>query len=312
MTRAEIDEILRRSSGAQADRHGGNSAVTRVEFGGGVFAVKDYSARHDGAQRMAREFNSLLFLERYSLSGFARSVVQDESSQRAVYTWLPGVRPELDRGTVGSMLGVLDRLHQLADEPGAHAIGLATDSACTPADILRQVRERVKQLSGSANAAVHELLVTDIASAQDLLGAWAQDLGVPVMTLSLSDIGPHNMLWDEMTGTMYCVDLEFFGRDDATKLVCDALLHPQSNWTTSTAEAFVEGSIRVFGLPIERIWVYLPYYSLKWALIALARAQRDLGTQAGSVSATDSGPRALDLARRYAQRANEIRTPNPW
>ena len=41
---------------------GGNSTITRVEFEQLDYAVKDYSARADGYQRLTQEFSALEFL----------------------------------------------------------------------------------------------------------------------------------------------------------------------------------------------------------------------------------------------------------
>lgn len=305
LTLSEMDEVLRSADDITAARRGGNSTVTRVEFGERVFAVKDYSGRTDGIRRMGREFDSLVFLERNVIPGFSRPLARDESSCRAVYTWVPGVTPILNFDTVNAMLEVFERLHHLACDSTARSIGPATDAASTPAEILHQVEERSRELFEAGGTAVREVLATDIAPAKRLLSSRVLDFGAPTRTLSLSDCGTHNMLQDDVTTAMYFIDLEFFGHDDATKLVCDTLLHPQATWGADTAKEFVEGCLRVFGLAADRIWTYLPYFSLKWSLVILARAQREICAHTEGDVVPEAGQRALDLARRFASRASE-------
>jgi hypothetical protein len=102
------------------------------------------------------------------------------------------------------------------------------------------------------------------------------EVGQVVLTLSPSDFGAHNLLWDEITGRMKCIDLEFFGWDDAHKLTCDSLLHPLAHWTDECAEAFLLGAVETYKLDEGRLKWLWPLLNLKWAAITLSRSERNL------------------------------------
>jgi hypothetical protein len=97
---------------------------------------------------------------------------------------------------------------------------------------------------------------------------------------------------------MHCVDFEFFGWDDAHKLVCDTLLHPQSTWEVSEATKFLEGVSDIYHLDEERLIRLWPLLSMKWSTIVLHRVSRDL-LRNDEVSAR----RSLNLVKSYLTEA---------
>ena len=111
------------------------------------------------------------------------------------------------------------------------------------------------------------------------------ETGRAAVTLSPSDFGAHNLLWDHETEQMRCVDLEFFGWDDAHKLTCDSLLHPLATWSVDCADTFLSGAIVTYNLDEERLFRLWPLLNLKWAAITLSRSERNL--QEGNTSLAD-------------------------
>jgi hypothetical protein len=93
----------------------------------------------------------------------------------------------------------------------------------------------------------------------------------PALITSPSDFGPHNLLKTAGGDAYRVVDLEFFGLDEAHKLVGDTLLHPQNQWSDLTLQPFFSSAAYELGLHSGRLEAFLPLLSLKWATIVLAK-----------------------------------------
>jgi hypothetical protein len=100
---------------------------------------------------------------------------------------------------------------------------------------------------------------------------------------------------------MRCIDLEFFGWDDAHKLTCDSLLHPLAKWSVDCAKTFIEGAFVIYNLDVARLIRLWPLLNLKWAAITLSRAERNL-------QAMDQEPadQAMQRAKIYVARASLV------
>ena len=89
--------------------------------------------------------------------------------------------------------------------------------------------------------------------------------------ISSSDFGFHNALRCRH-GHLVFVDFEYFGWDDPVKLVCDFLLHPAMDSSTTEKGQFWEGAKELFAADPafqERFYLFYPYYALRWCMILL-------------------------------------------
>jgi hypothetical protein len=281
LTVADVLEIIDLASQTSVVRAGGNSTVAQVEFNEEFFAVKDYSARIDGERRLIQEFSALEFLHPELPAHFARPLGIEPRGTRAVYSWIKGIQPPLNSHTVACMLEIADELHRLSVRGNRKQVKSATDQVLNVGHLNEQLFQRVKTLSANS-ALVANFTRTRIAPVMHELFENQHETGHALPTLSPSDFGAHNLLWDESSGLMRCVDLEFFGVDDAHKLVCDSLLHPLALWTPICANGFLAGAIDIYQLDVNRLTWLWPFLNLKWAAIILARAERDL--QSGNES----------------------------
>jgi hypothetical protein len=122
--------------------------------------------------------------------------------------------------------------------------------------------------------------------------------GLPIRILSPSDFGQHNVI--PGSDGMRIIDLEFFGWDDAHKLVADTILHPMNSWRDAERSTFIELTRDLYGLDPQRLHSVLNFCALKWATIIVGRAGRqwdggDLDGFSQSVKrATTYVGRALD------------------
>jgi len=263
-------------------RRGGNSTVTRLTLGDSTYAVKDYSQRSDGQQRMAREFTALGFVHPRLPGSFARPVAMSPHDRLAVHTWLEGTPAPLDEVTVDGLLGILADVDRIGADPWAAHLPQATDAVLSIRDIESQVVTRLGALASSHSESVRDTAVAAIRQrpllpSPDTSGSSGVGPAHP-RTLSLSDAGAHNLLRTP-TG-IACVDLEFFGWDDPHKLVCDALLHPLARWTRPLAEQFLAGAEDLYGLAEARLLAFYPWLAAKWIAIVLTRMERLQGLPA--------------------------------
>ncbi len=280
-------------------RVGGNSTITRVKFKKRDYAVKDYSARADGNQRLTQEFSALEFLHPELPDRFAEPLGIASDGQRAVYSWLDGIRPVLDRESVAHMLDIASELHYLSKRVKPEQVKAATDQVLNISDIGDQLVKRFETLQ-AVPGPIADFTKTHALPLLLELRIDDNETGRAAITLSPSDFGAHNLLWDEQTERMRCVDLEFFGWDDAHKLTCDSLLHPLAEWSVDCADTFLAGAFATFNLDEARLIRLWSLLNLKWAAITLSRAARNL--QAGDTTLADQ---ATKWATTYVARAGQ-------
>ena len=130
-------------------RVGGNSTITRVKFDNKAYAVKDYSARADGAQRLTQEFAALEFLHPELPDRFAEPLGVRPDRVRAVYSWVEGVSPPLDTQTVAHMLDIASELHHLSKKVKPDRVKPATDQVLNYSDVAGQLNKRFEALLAS-------------------------------------------------------------------------------------------------------------------------------------------------------------------
>jgi hypothetical protein len=317
ITDAEATSILLSSRRMTDVRAGGNSRVVRVDMGGTSYAVKDYSRRSDGRARLEREWLSLDLLATRLPGLVPEPIWRDGSVSVAIHSWLPGAPPELDDGAVSAMLTWMAELHELHHEAPHVGFPAAVDAVASVVDAAGQVRARCEALRGTAGAASCEPLrsgVNEVLAELDAVMSTrfsaASEMDGPscmVETLSPSDFGPHNLLHDPPSRTYRLVDLEFFGIDDAHKLVCDTILHPQNTWTARNLERFVDGAHAALGTTDARLERLLPVLSLKWATIVLARIAREGPCANLPRRGDDACSRGVDFISQYLRLSRSAR-----
>jgi hypothetical protein len=287
LTVAELAEVLRLADDSNVTHAGGNSTVAHVRSGAFDYAVKDYSGRVDALYRQQQETAALILVNQHLNRYFASPMGVSHDGLRAVHSWIDGIHPVTNVQTVSHMLEMLLALHQLSSNTGQDRAKPAIDHILLPQQLQKQMEDRISVLllgPPEVRRVTHERLIPAFQG----LRSPSNGSGSPTQTLSPSDFGVHNLLWNNATQSMHCVDLEFFGWDDAHKLVCDTLLHPLAQWTQDTAEEFLDGTASLYRLDMHRLAWLWPRLCLKWAAINLARASREssIGNSAASEQAT--------------------------
>ena len=294
----DVNNIIAASHLVKPQLRGGNSTISRVEYDGSTYAVKNYSERSDGGRRLLQEYAGLDLVCKSMPGVFPQPVGIDLEHKIGVYTWVSGVRPDANSETISQMLAILTGLHHLGSNMGGQIANHAVDSIFLMGDVFVQIEERINGFDRD-QLIINELVEQELIPQLERCKESTDDVGAAIITLSPSDFGVHNLLWDKKSGSMSCVDFEFFGWDDAHKLVCDTLLHPLSTWEVAGGTHFMDGVMNLYQLNQTRLIHLWPLLSLKWSTIVLSRASREI-IRDDAVSAGES----IELAKLYVFEAS--------
>jgi hypothetical protein len=232
-----IQDILKLTSIPDLVIQGGNSKITKVNSDSNFYCIKDYSQRLDGKVRMMKEFNAITKLYQFNSILFAQPIGYSVETLRAVYGWLEGKRPALDKNSVEAIFIIIQELKKLSYESELEKFDNATDFIFNFEDIFQQLTKRFDEIIDK-NLIIPNDFLNEIDIAMKKLLTFNELVGNPLRTLSVSDMGPHNLLIDSKRSEIHCVDLEFFGWDDAHKLFVDTLLHPNVYWNKKLIDYF--------------------------------------------------------------------------
>ena len=294
----EVDKIIELTNKSNLIKYGGNSKIHKVKFESRYFCVKDYSQRADSNYRMQKEFNSLTKLSEHKSSIFALPFGYSEKSSRAVYEWLNGTTPKMDSECINYMFLIIKKLNSIAQSSQNSDFEKATDFIFKKIDVAEQLQERFSRVSLS-NLKIPTNIYRDLENALNFVSSKCELRGEPLITLSVSDLGSHNLLWDKELSELHCVDLEFFGWDDAHKLCMDTLLHPKNEWNLELGFQFVSKFKLIHQVDINRLLDFWNLLNLKWGLIVLSKylREQDFRIQNNEQIGT------LELAHRYILRS---------
>lgn len=292
LSREDIEQLRADAFSAPVWRSGGNSSLARATWRGQEVIVKDFRARRDAIDRARREWHALSALWHAGLRLAPEPIGADLSQGLVVMEWL-NAEGFTQSFSTHEMLDLLSQLHDLSARLGLGVVGTAADAITSPEDLRVQTLARLKLLGESPT----------VSFQLDKLRATVQllDLSTPfptqqVATLSPSDFGPHNLV---RTGDgIRIVDLEFFGWDDAHKLVADSTVHPLASWDGTSLDNFTHGATVLYELDEDRLEVVRRGCLAKWCAIVLARADREFA--AGDTVAHDA---SIVRAQRYLEAA---------
>ena len=151
----------------------------------------------------------------------------------------------------------------------------AVDAAFSIQDIEFQILERINLLTSEH---AYQFAKTICLSLEEKLqkykSIFKKNQKLFPHTMSISDLGTHNMLYTE--DLFRFIDFEFFGRDSVDKMVGDFLLHPHNKFKQNEIVKFKESISNKLGWQSESLNSTLPILSLKWAAIAFKRELKEL------------------------------------
>lgn len=253
---------------------GGNSTVLKAKVrGNALIALKIYKGEPSRIQRMlAREQSAIRYLAEHNFHNIPEILEVRKDLGLIVYRWIEGEPPNPNAKCMEAIIEMCLALSTIDKEDSFEN---AIDAAFSIQDIELQILERIYLLRSEHT---HKFAKTIYLSLEEKLQKYkyifSKNQKLFPCTMSISDLGTHNMLYAE--GSFSFVDFEFFGRDSVDKMVGDFLLHPRNSFEQNDIVKFKESISNKLGWQSENLGFILPILSLKWAAIAFKRELTEL------------------------------------
>jgi hypothetical protein len=265
-------------------RAGRNSQVFLVNAEDGRRILKHYYQPLGVNQRdrLGTEYGFLEFLKEAGVLGVPQPLGMDRALNLALYSYLPGLRPEVIHSQhISQAARFIARINSFCATAQAKALPLAADACLGWSAYLTLAESRISRLlameaeSGVAREArefVESRVQVLWEKVQIELGPHPEWALLPPedRILSPSDFGFHNVL--AHGADLSFVDFEYAGWDDPAKLICDFMCQPEVPVTAGQGQQFMEELLRA--LPdaegvARRVELLLPVHRLKWCCILL-------------------------------------------
>jgi len=278
-----INELLAKISLAESSLlkqiNGGNSSVLKVkQTDGSLAAIKIYrgsTARI--AQMFNRELDAITFLRNHNFANVPEILDIKPELNIIIFKWFDGSAPINNFYSIDLITKMCVNLNILNQNSIYH--NYAIDFVFSTQDILDQIQNRLHELLGYFKPEIGLVLRNKFDS-----NLYKYKLKYPLdqqfssRTLSISDIGTHNMLVSRDQHIF--IDFEFFGQDSIDKMVGDFLLHPKNDFSNSSITHFIDNLTKNSNWDISTLAPLLPLLNLKWSLIVFKRLIKERLIQA--------------------------------
>lgn len=243
---------------------GGNSHIYFIKLENQELVLKVYKGDETRKKTSRdREFSSYRFLNAKGFTRLPKLYEEIVISDGILLEYIKGQTPthslKVNREILESMrhLASLFRLDSSFKD--------AVDACYSTEDIVSQITDRIVNLGNSLTSHFDKLqdTLTLLQNREPL------DFSNGTITYSMSDIGVHNTIQSEQ-GLKF-LDLEFFGKDSAVKMIVDYLLHPRNCIPRELRSETLEFGEGVFGIDLDLVINVTPFFAAKWAAIVLRR-----------------------------------------
>lgn len=256
---------------------GGNSDVYKYQdLSGNLRALKIYKGSSTRVNQMFhRETAAIEFLNRHQFLNIPQDLQASSHLKVISYRWIDGNNPVADEHAMNSIFKMIIKLLELSttNTPFKNAI----DAAFSPMDIVAQMQVRMRNLGTGFDFEIKN--ITDRLT--KYIHGYHLDFMYQYKTLSLSDLGIHNMI--RQLQDDFFIDFEFFGYDSIAKMLGDFFLHPRNTFSSQDI-ARRQSEISELNSELRNeILLSLPLLALKWSLIALGRAGRMVDNDSMSI-----------------------------
>jgi tRNA A-37 threonylcarbamoyl transferase component Bud32 len=253
---------------------GGNSSVIKAKLrDSALIAIKIYKGEPSRIQRMlAKEQKAIRYLTENDFHNIPEILEVRNDLGLIVFRWIEGKPPIPNTKCMEAIIEMclaLDNLYKKV------SFECAIDAAFSIQDLELQIIERVNLLRNECTDTFSKKMFLSIEEKlQEYKLIFSDNQKLLPYTLSISDLGTHNMLH---TGNSFSfIDFEFFGLDSVDKMVGDFLLHPRNMFAQNEIIKFKESISNELGWHRENLNFTLPILSLKWAAISFKRELKNL------------------------------------
>lgn len=243
---------------------GGNSYVYVLKLDGQELVLKAYKG--DDARKKCsreREVSSYRFLNANGFTKLPKLHEETVISDGILLEYLNGQTPRQSLEVNSEILKSMVQLASIFESNPSFKD--AVDACYSSQNVITQVQSRISSLKQSLFAKTDKLQDTLTLLEQREPIVFAKKTN----TYSMSDIGVHNMVQSE-TGLKF-LDLEFFGKDSAVKMILDYLLHPKNSMSREIRAQTLEFAETQFGIDFDLVTSVTPFFAAKWATIVSRR-----------------------------------------
>jgi hypothetical protein len=240
---------------------GGNSKIFRFSLDNEKYLLKVYVGDKERIHRSRqRELKALEFLRENGFFQVPKANVELSPPDGVCMNFLKGKNPKSSKRTNRAILKSFRDLKEIYDE--SPNFGNAIDSSFSTLDVVNQVELRLQNIN-LWNSNHIQIALESLKSVESIRFPERS------LTYSFSDIGGHNMIVN--FGKFYFIDLEFFGRDSAVKMIVDYILHPKNIHSVYDVEKCIRTAESLFGISKELLFKSTPFFAAKWATIVAKR-----------------------------------------
>jgi len=243
---------------------GVNSHIYFFEFDNQEIVLKVYKG-DDTRKKLSREreLSSYKFLSANGFTSLPKLYEEIVVSDGILLEYVNGETPTQSLAINSEILKSMGQLAMLFRVDTS--FDDAVDACYSTEDIVSQIQDRIINLGNSSSSQFNKLReILKLLKEREPLG-----FSKGTFTYSMSDVGVHNTIQSEQ-GLKF-LDLEFFGRDSAVKMILDYLLHPKNIMTREIRSQTIEFGKAEFGIDLDLIISVTPFLAAKWATIVLKR-----------------------------------------
>jgi hypothetical protein len=245
-------------------QNGGNSHIYFIELGNQELALKVYKG-NDTRKKISREreLSSYRFLHAKGFTRLPKLYEEIVVSDGILLEYINGQTPTHSLKVNGEILESMRQLSLLFRLDSSFKD--AVDASYSTEDIVSQIQNRMNNLGNLPTSQFGELkeILALLKEREPLV------FSNETFTYSMSDIGAHNTIQSEQG--MKFLDLEFFGKDSAVKMILDYLLHPKNSMSREMRCETLEFGEDVFGIDLDLVIRVTPFFAAKWATIVSRR-----------------------------------------
>ena len=242
------------------------------------FAFKVYPRKDlDKRNRLATEAQALELLQSNGINNVPKLIAVSPENNCVLLQWIEGTHIQLVKES--HILSAVDFIREINRMKFDKTQMPEASEACfSGAEIIRQINGRLERLAPIQNHCLQKFVEDKfIPFFREVSDAYVKKSNVHLPLnknlhiLSPSDFGFHNALLTE-DERIFFIDFEYFGRDDASKLICDVLLHAGMQLSNLMKNLWLQATLKVFKFDthlLNRIEIQYPLFSLKWSLLVL-------------------------------------------
>jgi len=294
----EIKSIVSRILGEKISdiknlKGGGNNRVYKVTTDSGIHYAAKFYFSHDREprNRLKTEFSTLQFLWENGIKSIPQPILCDQTCSCAVYEYISGNKipgAAVKEEDIDVLVQFLTQLKELKNREGSQYLSPASDSRFSVQDIVSGIEDRLNRLTPLLEQGEQYIVLQTFLKNEFIPGfievtnwcqlrlnqfqmSFAAEITNGEKTLSPSDFGFHNAL-RRQSGEIAFLDFEYFGWDDAAKMISDCLLHPAWDFPDSLKHRFRDkmlSSFATYANLTKRVEIVYPLCGLKWCLLLL-------------------------------------------